>query len=205
MKKIFLIVALLCTDLFALFAQNKKFDYSSYKQIPSELIHQDSLFKYIIPDKSYTYWECVETSGVLLLNYGDVIFYKGNQPFGVSFKNPGYGFWGSPPYSKIYIPYIKDGEIGYVTSIDELKTFIGDIDNFQEAILLAETSDAVRVDTDMKGGAYKETSNGYELVLMHYNNCPETYEAIHFTVENSKILKKENLGVYKNPGGCWIY
>jgi hypothetical protein len=205
MIKLILVLVLLCCGGLA-FGQTPAFDYTGYKPIPKGYTNRDSLAMHIVADKPYTYWEYLLSVGtdLVLLN---VIFSVGTKPRSVDFKRQNQGFYmGCPPgYCLWYIAYVRNHKTGYITTPSQFVHFIGKVDNLEEAILLCELNDNVSVDTDFKGAAYKKTKDGYDLVLMKYTQCPQTFEAIHYTVNGATVTKKENLGVYRTLEGCPIF
>jgi len=205
MIRVILILALLCSGGLA-FGQTPAFDYSGYKPIPQGYTNRDSLAMHIVPDRPCNYWEYLLSVGTdrVPLN---VIFSKGKKPRSINFKRQDQGFYMGcvPGYCLWYIAYVRNHKAGYITTPNQFVQFIGKVDNLEEAILLCEMNGNVSVDTDFKGAAYKKTNDGYEIVLMKYTQCPQTFTAIHFTLNGATIVNKENLGVYRTLEGCPVY
>ena len=157
------------------------------------------------PDKNYTYWRfCRWPAG-----NDSIVFSSGIKPTTVKFDLPKSGlFIGCLPVMCFsYIDYVYKGKVGHVTTAAELKQFLGRIDNLEEALLLAKESEDVFIDPEnSKGGAYFIGKNGFHLLLMRYNNCPETKESIFLRIEkDSGIVKKVNLGAYYKSKTCIMY
>ena len=205
MIKPVLFLALLCCGGLA-FGQTAAFDYSGYKQIRKGYTNRDSLAMHIVPARPCTYWEYLLSAGTDLIPL-NVIFSVGIKPRTVNFKRQNQGFYMGcvPGYCLWYIAYVHGGKAGYITTPGQFVQFIGKVDNLEEAILLCELNDNVSVDIDFKGAAYKKTKDGYEIVLMKYTQCPQTFAAVHFTLNGTTIVKKENLDVYRTEEGCPIY
>ncbi|MCW3160657.1 hypothetical protein [Chryseobacterium oryctis] len=86
-----------------------------------------------------------------------------------------------------YIVYSSAGKINYVTDFDALKSFIGKIDNVEEASIAA-TIDGYLIDEEFKDVAanyYEDTSNYYlDLGKLTSKECP--YQKKHFTLTVNK-------------------
>ncbi|MBV8327044.1 hypothetical protein [Chryseobacterium sp.] len=86
-----------------------------------------------------------------------------------------------------YIAYSKAGKIGYITNAGELKTFVGKIDNAQEAAVVL-AADGYMVDEEFKdlAGNYHEDQSNYYLDLgkVTSKECP--YQKTHYTLTINK-------------------
>ncbi|MCS3530163.1 hypothetical protein [Chryseobacterium sp. JUb7] len=86
-----------------------------------------------------------------------------------------------------YIAYSQAGKINYVLDLPSLKTFMGKIDNVEEAAIDA-TIEGYFVDEefkDMAGNYYEDKSNYYlELGKLTSTECP--YQKTHYTLTVSK-------------------
>ncbi|SHL55833.1 hypothetical protein [Chryseobacterium polytrichastri] len=86
-----------------------------------------------------------------------------------------------------YIAYSSGGKMNYVTDLDGLKTFIGKVDNIEEAAIAA-TVDGYLVDEEFKdvaGNYYEDASNYYlDLGKLTSKECP--YQKKHYTVTINK-------------------
>jgi hypothetical protein len=186
-------------------SQKRTVKENNYIQFPKKYQYRDSLVKYIVPDKNYTYWEYARGFGNAKIRERVVLYSSGTKPGGVTFKNPEAGFFPSAPvYSDRYIAYIYDGQVGYITSESDFLKFIGSIDNLEEATLLAELKEKVYPDASKKGGAYLKTGKGYELILTTGKLCPETKEAIQITIKQDSVVKRISKGVYFKTDDCAI-
>ncbi|UZT96416.1 hypothetical protein ODZ84_14420 [Chryseobacterium fluminis] len=86
-----------------------------------------------------------------------------------------------------YIAYSQAGKMNYVLDLPGLKTFIGKVDNVEEAAIDA-TIEGYFVDEefkDMAGNYYEDKSNYYlELGKLTSTECP--YQKTHYTLTVSK-------------------
>jgi hypothetical protein len=206
MSRQILLFIIFGTTAFTAFSQSHKFSYTGYKLLPSVCRHQDSLIQFIIPDRPYSYWEYVDADPSP--GYGSINFSQGVKPAGVTFTKPADGFFTGclPAWCSHFIAYVYQDKVGYVTSEKQLTQFLGHIDNLQEAVLLAELSGVGFVDTNLrpKGASYKPTKDGYDLILMNYQLCPQTWKAVRVIINQDKVLKKTNLGIYHTEPGCAV-
>lgn len=193
---------MLCCQLQAMSQSHKQ---NTYKQLPKIYRDRDSLVRSVVADKNYTYWEYVE-GGIDTTKEGYVIFSKGKRPDSVKFKDPGGSlFIGClPAFCYKYIAYVYNGKVGYIISNEQFIEFMGDIDNLQEAVLLAELKTGVYPDQSKKGGAYLQAKGLYEIILTKETLCPNTKEAFHFTIDTKGIVKKVSKGIYFKSPACIV-
>jgi len=194
--------------------QSHKFSYTGYKLLPSVCRYPDSLIQFIIPDRPYSYWEYVDADhpspghGSTSPGYGSIEFSQGVKPAGIIFTRPANGFFRGclPAWCSHFIAYVYEGKVGYITSEEQLIGFLGHVDNLQEAILLAELSEVAYVDTSLrpKGASYKLTKDGYDLILMNYQLCPQIWKAVRVIIGKDKVVEKTNLGIYHTEHGCAV-
>jgi len=201
----FIICSIFISNVVAFAQTHKAATASAYKKIPDSLRYKEKLIKYVKPDKNYTYWEFDEGE-MDTTKSGHVIFSSGTKPEGIVIKDPqGSLFAGClPAFCYKYIAYVYNGKVGYITSNIDFISFMGSIDNLQEAILLAQILDDVYPDTDKRGAGYLITPAGYRLVLTKYNLCPESKQAIKITIDTKGIIKKEPGVVFYKTTGCAV-
>ncbi len=86
-----------------------------------------------------------------------------------------------------YIVYSSAGKISYITQLEDLKKFIGKIDNPEEAALAA-TLEGYMIDEEFKdiaGNYYEDGSNYYlDLGKLTSKECP--YQKTHYTLTVNK-------------------
>lgn len=186
-------------------AQSHPANLANYKQIPDTLRSRDKLIKYVIPDKNYTYWE-FDRGEMDTTRSGKVIFSIGKKPEGIVIKDPrGSMFSGClPAFCYNYIAYVYNGKVGYITNDKDFISFMGKIDNFQEAILLAITSEGLYPDPNKKGGAYLTTPTGFQLLLTKYTLCPQSKQAVQVTISSEGIIKKTARNIFYKTKDCLV-
>ena len=180
---------------------------SGYKKLSADYKDESKLITYVNPDKAYTYWEFDQAIG---RNYSKIIFSRGKKPDDVKFQSRVYSklFQGClPSYCCKYIIYVYNGKVGYVTNTKELKDFLGNIDNLQEAVLLAKATSQYQVDDDIKGGAYRiQDDTIYRLKLTKPFGCPDMKKTFYLKVEKNKgIVDTATLATFYKGTGCEIY
>jgi len=196
-KKILIAISLLTLLSF-------NFPHSNYKKLPYSYNDESHLIKYVHPDKAYTYWEFDAA-------FPDGVIYSyGTKQKGIKFKSilDSKLFIGCKPMlcSK-YIAYVYNGNVGYVTNAEELKDFIGKIDNLQEAVLLARATYDLRIDANIKGGSYLiESDTVYDLRLTKFISCPETKKSFYLKIEKNKgIVDMATQATFYKGTGCLVY
>jgi hypothetical protein len=203
MKILFMLIAgVLCCQLQVMSQSHKQNDY---KQLPKLYRDRDSLVRFVVPDKNYTYWQFVE-GGMDTTREGHVIFCKGKKPDSIQFKDPKGSFLMDclPGFCYKYIAYVYNGKVGYITSDEQFIEFMGDIDDLQEAVLLAEIKTGYYPDERKRGGEYLKSKGLYEVILTKEMLCPNTKEAIRFTIGSKGIIKKVSNGVYFKSIACIV-
>lgn len=81
---------------------------------------------------------------------------------------------------------------------------IGNIDNFEESLLIPITYDYYFDKDTIIGGGFKKRKNDYLFYLLDYNSCPVTYTSIKALLDfkgNFKIFEKHTY--YQNEG-CYL-
>lgn len=168
----------------AVFSQEKK-KFASVQNVLAQ----------IIPNDKYDFW-------VLVYNE-----YGKNKEIKTSGTKKDYlpqfaGFDLTPSEdSYFYIVNSKGGKIGYITELKELKTFIGSIDNAEEAALSAVLEGYIIDEefVDLAANYHQDSKNYYlDLGKVVSQECP--YQKKHFTLtvskSSGKIEKTEDNGSY---------
>ncbi|HCA06362.1 hypothetical protein [Chryseobacterium sp.] len=197
--KIIAFTSLILSSLF--FAQTTVPD--DYRKIPNILDTTEYLYPFIVPDKDYGYWR-------ILTNDTDpekAVIYESQMPDFMTINEPlpQKGFFqkciGNRCFS--YILACKKERSVYFSSEQQLRDFIGTVDNLPEAILLAQTY-GFSVDTgDKAGSSYKIEDRHINLYLSKSKGCPEIRESYFIKInrKNGKLESKNN-GVYFKSEDC---
>lgn len=197
--KIIAFASLILSSLF--FAQTTVPD--DYRKIPNILDTTEYLYPFIVPDKDYGYWR-------ILTNDTDpekAVIYESQMPDFMTINEPlpEKGFFqkcmGNRCFS--YILACKKERSVYFSSEQQLRDFIGTVDNLPEALLLAQTY-GFSVDTGNKAGSsYKVEDRHFNLYLSKSKGCPEIRESYFLKInrKNGKLESKNN-GVYFKSENC---
>ncbi len=179
----------------------------NFKKLPEKYRDDEYLLKQIIPNSKIEYWQVDYVNGFT----PNKIFSSGNQELSKKLPLPenqnldGFFTGCQPLYCNYRILYISNNKWNFVQDKDELKKFIGKIDNEYEAFLIARIND-FDIDSNSKGNGFEKTKYGYKLKVMIYNSCPETKQSYIVTVdENGKLNKLKNLGFYLKSKNCIVY
>lgn len=176
---------------------------SDFKKIPEILDNIELLYPFIVPDKEYAYWR-------VLTNDPDpdkAIIYESQMPDFMTINEPfpEKGFFqkclGEKCFS--YILACKKERSVYFTSEQQLRDFIGSVDNLPEAILLAKTY-GFSVDSANKlGSSYKIGDKYIDLYVSKSKGCPEIKESYIIKINRkSGKLESKNNGIYFKGKNC---
>lgn len=153
------------------------------------------------PEKKFDYWACVR-SGHPYVNSILILYEIKKDLYTVDdFKLLNEGFYNTGHHSDwaYYLVTIKDGNIDYITEMDELLSFLGEIDTMEEALMIARIN-GFGVDFDNpKGGSYRKTKDGFEFLLIKGAPLPK----IEFTQYWVKVDKKGNVSSEKGETYCF--
>src|SRR5262245_29738618 len=102
-----------------------------------------------------------------------------------------------PLYCAYRITYLKNNTWKIAQSEEDLKTFIGNVDNEYETYLIGEINDYSIDANSEKGNGYRKIRNGFKIKMMKYDNCPQSKESYTFFVGNDgTITNVKSLGFY---------
>ncbi len=176
-----------------------------YQRFPEELASSDNLVLKIIPDKKYDYWEVVEGQ-FLRSDHPKIWISRGNMPLNFKVKDPQQGFLTGCNPSKCYkyIAYSLNGIYGVVSNLEELKAFIGKIDNIEEALILANESSSLSITNGPKEG-YKKHGDVFSLRLTRSEQCPEKKEYVLFQISKLGKITEKTLSTYYQGKDCVVY
>ncbi|MCQ9636260.1 hypothetical protein MP477_14975 [Chryseobacterium sp. WG23] len=199
--KIIIAFSLILSNLF--FAQITVPD--DYKKIPDILDTADYLYPFIVPDKEYQYWRVLSND----TDYEKAVIYESQMPDFMTINEPvpEKGFFqkciGNNCFS--YILACKNERSVYFSSEQQLRDFIGSIDNLPEAILLAKTYGYL-IDTKNRfTGSYKIEDRYISLYALQSKGCPVINESFLLTInrKTGKIEAKSN-GIYSKNEDCSV-
>lgn len=168
-----------------------------YKKIPEILDTTDYLYPFIIPDKKYEYWSVFRNNP----DPDKAIIYESQMPKYMTINDlaPEKGFFqkclGENCFS--YLIACENSQSRYFSSEQQLRDFIGFVDNLPEAILIANTY-GYNVDTTSKlSSSYKIED---KLILMYLSKTKgnsDTKESFLVKI-NKKTgkLESNNNGTY---------
>lgn len=174
-----------------------------YKKIPDILDTTEYLYPFIIPDKEYAYWR-------VLTNDPDpdkAVIYESQAPDFMTINEPApeKGFFqkcmGNNCFS--YILACKKERTVYFSNEQQLRDFIGTVDNLPEAILLAKTY-GYSIDTKNRfTGSYKIEDHLISLYVLQSKGCPVVKESflIKINRKTGKLEAKSN-GIYSKSENC---
>ncbi|WP_278353703.1 hypothetical protein [Chryseobacterium gleum] len=176
-----------------------------YKKIPDILDTTEYLYPFIVPDKEYAYWRVLSND----MDYEKAVIYESQAPDFMTINEPvpERGFFqkciGNNCFS--YILACKNERSVYFSSEQQLRDFIGTVDNLPEAILLAKTY-GYSVDTSNRfTGSYKIEDRHISMYLMQSKGCPVVKESflVKINRKTGKLEAKSN-GVYAKDENCSI-
>ena len=179
------------------------FDITNFSPIPPRFSNQrEILYSQINPDSSYDYWEVNEA--------GRLTTYKGDSSKYASLAKKYHcgreGFFVEcmPMVCYSYIVAFKNGKPKLICTEKDLATFIGRIDNLEEAILIAKVNNYWYDEENKKGGAYIERKDDYLLYLLDWSSNPVTYKSVRAILNKSGRLEIIDKKVYFENKGLYI-
>ncbi|MBD3906934.1 hypothetical protein NAL32_19900 [Chryseobacterium sp. Ch-15] len=179
----------------------------NFEKLPEKYRSDENLLKQIKPNSKIEYWQIDYVTGFS----PDKIFSNGNLNLIKEIQFPknhnlgGFFTECQPLHCNYRILYIENNKWNFVQDKDELKKFIGKIDNEYEAFLIARINN-YNIDSKSNGNGFEKTDYGYKLKVMVYNSCPETKQSFIVTVDKKgKLNKLTDLGYYLQSGDCIIY
>ena len=197
--KVIIAFSLILSNL--LYSQIKVPD--DYKKIPDILDTAEYLYPFVVPDKDYAYWRVLSND----MDYEKAVIYESQAPDFMTINEPvpERGFFqkciGNNCFS--YILACKNEKSVYFSSEQQLRDFIGTVDNLPEAILIAKTY-GYSVDTSNRfTGTYKMDNRHFSMYLMQSKGCPAVKESFLVTINRrtGKLEAKRN-GVYAKDENC---
>lgn len=174
-----------------------------YKKIPDILDTTEYLYPFVIPNKEYEYWR-------VLTNDSDpdkAIIYESQAPDFMTINEPvpEKGFFqkciGNHCFS--YILACKKDRSVYFSDEQQLRDFIGTVDNLPEAILLARTYGYSIDPKNRFTGSYKIDDHSISMYALQSKGCPATKESFFIKInrKTGKLIAKSN-GIYSKNEDC---
>ncbi|MBV8325298.1 hypothetical protein [Chryseobacterium sp.] len=197
--KIIIVCSLILSNLFC--AQITVPD--DYKKIPDILDTSDYLYPFIIPDKGYEYWRVLSND----TDSDKAVIYESQMPDFMTINEPvpEKGFFqkciGNHCFS--YILACKDSRSVYFSNEQQLRDFIGTVDNLPEALLIAQTY-GYSFDTKNRfTGSYKIDNKYISIYVLQARGCPVTKESflVRINRKTGKLDAKTN-GIYSKNEDC---
>ncbi|MFN4365217.1 hypothetical protein [Chryseobacterium hispalense] len=190
--KILFPVVLLCSGL--VFSQ--KTVPPDYRKIPEILDNPELLYPFIIPDKKYEYWSVLRNNP----DPDKAIIYESQTPDFMTLNDPAptKGFFqkclGEGCFS--YLLACENGQTLYFSNEQELRKFIGFVDNLPEAVLIANTYGYIVDGGNVLSSSYKMDENHISLYLTKFTNSA-TKESYLITIKRKTgKLESKNIGIY---------
>lgn len=199
LMKLFLPALFLCAAV--LYGQ--KAIPSDFKKIPEILDNSELLYPFIIPNQNYQYWS-------VFRNHPDpdeAVIYESQMPEYMAINDPApeKGFFqkclGENCF--FYLIACKNGHSEYFSNEEQLRKFIGTVDNLPEAVLIANTY-GYRVDTgNALSSSYKIEEKYISLYLSKIISCPLTKESFLIRINRKNgILESKSNGIFFKSEDC---
>lgn len=161
---------------------------ADFRKIPEILDNPELLYPFIVPDKKYAYWSVLRNNP----DPDKAIIYESQMPDRMTLNDPApeKGFFqkclGEDCFT--YILACENGRSSYFSDEQQLRNFIGFIDNLPEAILLANTYGYVVDTANPQGSSYKMEDQQISLYLIKLKNDQQTKE--NFLIKISRKTGK---------------
>lgn len=197
--KIIIAFSLILSNL--LYSQIKTPD--DYKKIPDILDTVDYLYPFIVPDREYAYWRVLSND----TDPEKAVIYESQAPDYMTINDPApeKGFFqrctGSNCFS--YILACRQERSVYFSNEQQLRDFIGTVDNLPEALLIAKTY-GYSIDTKNRfTGSYKIDDRYISMYALKSKGCPVIKESflIKINRKNGNLEAKSN-GIYSKNEDC---
>jgi hypothetical protein len=182
--------------------ESSEFEIGKFQPIPKEYstLNRAYLIDKINPEIKYNYWEAVYKDVLDDTSRGKRIVYNGDSLDFSSYarkyeSDNGFFLECHPGICFTYIIGVKDKDnVDIISTEDELKNFIGKIDNIEEVILISKAN-GLWFDTDtIIGGAYREREDDYLLYLLDYSGTPVTLTSVKVILSKTgsfRVVEKE--------------
>lgn len=166
-----------------------------FGQVKTNFTDTESLLKGIEPAKSVTSWMLIsnEDGTENIIKSTKKIEDFSTQETGFQLINNDHQFY--------YIVFNEGNNVNYITDLSSLKSFLGRIDNVEEAALLA-ISEGYFLDIEFSdlAGNYITTEDSYivELAKITSNSCPLAKSHFELTIDkkSGSVISVKDNGVY---------
>ena len=177
-----------------------------YLRIPPDMAKIHKLVLKVVPNRPLRYWQYEEW----MINRLTVVRSAGDTTLrkNVNSVDAEGGFFSNCvpiPVCHSVLSFIADKKVEYITSESEMIKFIGDVDNLEEAILIAMLKGYSVDEGDVRGGSYRRTDNSFTLYLCTGVDCPVTRRSVKVTITFNGKFTDENKEVYYQTDDCYIY
>ncbi|MDN4013017.1 hypothetical protein QX233_11130 [Chryseobacterium gambrini] len=170
---------------------------ADFKKIPEILDNTELLYPFIVPDKKYEYWSVLRNNP----DPDKAIVYESQMPDLMTLNDPApkKGFFqkclGENCYS--YILACEKSRSKYFSNEQQLREFIGFVNNLPEAILIANTFGYSVDSSNPLGSSYKTENQYISLYLSKSKNNSGTKESFFIKInrKTGKLEVKSN-GAY---------
>lgn len=165
-----------------------------------------ALVEDIQPSQHYDYWQFCWTGFRTIRT----IYSRGdyNKAIGILPKiSPDNGFFRAcePGHCFNYILAVKEDSVTVINSNQALAKFIGRIDNLGEALLTARINELFYSNKYKETSSYKFNKDYYDLYLLDYTSCPETFYSVKTKLAVTGEFKIESKKVIEKTGNCYIH
>lgn len=176
---------------------------SDFKKIPEILDNTELLYPFIVPEKKYEYWSVFRNNP----DPDKAIVYESQAPEFMTINDPApeKGFFQKCLGENCFTFLIacENSQSKYFSNEQQLRNFIGSVDNLPEAILIANTYGFTVDSSDIFGGAYKIEDHYITMYLSKSKNGPLIKESFWIKI-NRKTGKTDSKskGIYSQNSDC---
>ncbi|WP_415326678.1 hypothetical protein [Chryseobacterium sp. MMS23-Vi53] len=164
-----------------------------FKKIPEILDNTELLYPFIIPNKRYNYWSVLRNNP----DPDKAIIYESQAPDFMTINDPApeKGFFqkclGEDCFS--YLIACKNSQSKYFSNEQQLRDFIGTVDNLPEAILIANTYGYTVDSSNPLSSSYKTDEKYVSLYLskINSNSGIKDYSFIQINRKTGKLEVKK--------------
>lgn len=191
MKLLFLVL-FLCSGL--VFSQ--KTVPPDYRKIPEILDNPELLYPFIMPDKKYEYWSVLRNNP----DPDKAIIYESQTPDFMTLNDPApeKGFFqkclGEDCFS--YILACEKGKTKYFFTEQQLRDFIGSVDNLPEAVLIANTYGYIVDTSNTLSSSYKTDEKHILLYVTKLTNSTNKQSYLVTIDRKTGKLEGKKIGTY---------